>query len=102
MYDLSLKLQSSEHLVEALCLLHYLLSNSPSNFHAKLLCLQIYHLIGCGWGAHKTAESLNMKYVQLDSMGYLHASQLPLIGIPWIGETSNNSMSCRLIFFFFP
>ncbi|KAJ6636490.1 Phagocyte signaling-impaired protein [Pseudolycoriella hygida] len=86
MYDLSLKLQTSEHLIEALCLLHYLLSNSPSNFHAKLLCLQIYHLIGCGWGAHKTSESLEMKYVQLDSMGYLHVSQLPLIGIPSIAK----------------
>lgn len=84
MYDLSLKLQTSEHLIEALCLLHYLLSNSPSNFHAKLLCLQIYHLIGCGWGAQKTAESLDIKYVQLDSMGYLHVSQLPLVGIPSI------------------
>lgn len=84
MYDLSLKLQSSDHLIEALCLLHYLLSNSPSNFHAKLLCLQIYHLLGCGWGAHKTAESLEIKYVQLDSMGYLHVSQLPLVGIPSI------------------
>lgn len=84
MYDLSLKLQTSEHLIEALCLLHYLLSNSPSNFHAKLLCLQIYHLIGCGWGANKTAESLEIKYVQLDSMGYLHVSQLPLVGIPSI------------------
>ncbi|KAG4065801.1 hypothetical protein HA402_012479 [Bradysia odoriphaga] len=84
MYDLSLKLQTSEHLIEALCLLHYLLSNSPSNFHAKLLCLQIYHLLGCGWGAQKTAESLDIKYVQLDSMGYLHVSQLPRVGIPSI------------------
>lgn len=84
MYDLSLKLQTSEHLIEALCLLHYLLSNSPSNFHAKLLCLQIYHLLGCGLGAHKTAESLEIKYIQLDSMGYLHVSQLPLIAIPSI------------------
>lgn len=81
MYDLSVKQQSSEHLVEALCLLHYLLCNSPSNFHAKLLCLQIYHILGCGWSAHKTYETLDIKQVQLDSLGYLHCAQLPICGM---------------------
>lgn len=86
MYDLSVKSNSSDRLVEALCLLHYLLSNSPSNFHAKLLCLQIYHRLGCGWGAHKTYESLNLKFIQLDSMGYLHCAQLPTIGMPSVAK----------------
>lgn len=81
MYDLAVKLESSEQLIEALCLLNYLLSNSPSNFHAKLLCLQIYQILGCGWGAQKTYESLDIKHVQLDSMGYLHCAQLPILGI---------------------
>lgn len=86
MYDVAMKLQSSEPLVEALCLLNYLLSNSPSNFHAKLLCLQIYHRLGCGWGAHETYERLDVKNVQLDSMGYLHCAQLPICGIPSIAK----------------
>lgn len=86
MYDVAIKLQSSEPLVEALCLLNYLLSNSPSNFHAKLLCLQIYHRLGCGWGAHETYTSLDVKNVQLDSMGYLHCVQLPICGIPSIAK----------------
>lgn len=86
MYDLSLQLASSAPLVEALCLLNYVLSNSPSNFHAKLLCLQIYHRLGCGWGAHKTYETLDVKHVQLDSMGYLHCVQLPAAGIPTVAK----------------
>lgn len=81
-----MKTKSSDRLVEALCLLHYLLSNSPSNFHAKLLCLQIYHKLGCGWGAQKAYESLNLKFIQLDSMGYLHCAQLPIIGMPSVAK----------------
>lgn len=81
MYDLALQLKSSNHLVEALCLLNYLLSNSPSNFHAKLLCLQLYHRLGCSWGAQKMYESLNLKFIQLDSMGYLHCARLGTSGM---------------------
>lgn len=86
MYDLARQLSSSAPLVEALCLLNYVLSNSPSNFHAKLLCLQIYHRLGCGWGAHKTYETLDIKHVQLDSMGYLHCAHLPAAGIPSVAK----------------
>lgn len=81
MNDLSIRSNSSERLVEALCLLNYLLCNSPSNFHAKLLCLQIYHFLGCGWGACKAYDSLEVKHIQLDSMGYLHCAHLPSIGM---------------------
>lgn len=81
MYDLAMQLRTSDHLVEALCLLNYLLSNSPNNFHAKLLCLQLYHRIGCCWGAQKMYESLNLKFIQLDSMGYLHCARLATSGM---------------------
>lgn len=81
MYDLAIRSQSSERLVEALCLLNYLLSNSPSNFHAKLLCMQLYHFVGCGYGAQQMLEALDVKHIQLDSMGYLHAAHLPAEGL---------------------
>ncbi|KAG5676038.1 hypothetical protein PVAND_005893 [Polypedilum vanderplanki] len=81
MYDLAIKLNSSERLVETLQFLNYLLRNSPSNFHAKLLCLQIFHILGCPLGAHKIYDALDVKHVQLDSMGYLHCAHLPLSGI---------------------
>ena len=81
MYDLAMKLNSTERLVETLHLLNYLLRNSPSNFHAKLLCLQIYHILGCSLGAHKIYASLDVKHIQLDSLGYLHCAHLPITGI---------------------
>lgn len=81
MYDLAVKLNSSDRLVETLQFLNYLLKNSPSNFHAKLLCLQIFHILGCSLGAHKIYDSLDIKHVQLDSMGYLHCAHLPMTGI---------------------
>lgn len=81
MYDLAAKLNSSSRLVEILHLLNYLLRNSPSNFHAKLLCLQIYQMLGCTLGAHKIYQSLDIKHVQLDSLGYLHCAHLPSTGI---------------------
>jgi N-terminal acetyltransferase B complex non-catalytic subunit len=80
------KTQSSERLVETLHLLNYLLKNSPSNFHAKLLCLQIYHILGCTLGAHKVYEALDIKHIQLDSMGYLHCAQLPSGGIATLAK----------------
>lgn len=86
MYDLAVKIQSSEPLIEALCLLHYLLGNSPSNFHAKLLCLHLYHIIGCGIGAAQMYTRLDIKHVQLDSMGYLHCTHLPRIGCSSIAK----------------
>ena len=86
MYDLAIRSQSSERLVEALCLLNYILSNSPSNFHDKLLCLQLYHYLGCGYGAHQMFQSLDVKHIQLDSMGYLHAAHLPAEGLTSIAH----------------
>lgn len=81
MYDLAVKLNSSDRLVETLHLLNYLLKNSPSNFHAKLLALQIFNILGCAMGAHKIYTALDIKHVQLDSMGYLHCAHLPITGI---------------------
>ncbi|KAL7041448.1 hypothetical protein ACKWTF_000782 [Chironomus riparius] len=77
MYDIAIKSNSSYRLIETLHFLNYLLKNSPSNFHGKLLCLQIFHILGCGMGAHKVYDSLDIKHIQLDSMGYLHCAHLP-------------------------
>ncbi|KAL9698055.1 hypothetical protein quinque_001496 [Culex quinquefasciatus] len=82
MYDRAWHLQRSEPLVEALCLLHHLLSNSINNFHAKLLALQAFHRLGLLDAAHKMYESLDIKHIQLDSLGYLHCAQLCSGGLP--------------------
>ncbi|KAL5273927.1 NAA25 family protein [Megaselia abdita] len=80
MYDLSIKEQQSKPLLEALALLSYVLKNSPSNFHVKLFALKIYQLLGCLTGAQEMYDLLDIKNIQLDSMGYIHCNYLPLSG----------------------
>ncbi|XP_055848195.1 phagocyte signaling-impaired protein [Episyrphus balteatus] len=86
MYDVCVKEQKSDKLFEALCLLQYVLKNSPSNFHVKLLCLKIYHIFGCITGAQQMYESIDIKHIQLDSMGYIHCNLLPLCGRPSVAR----------------
>ncbi|XP_062555855.1 phagocyte signaling-impaired protein [Armigeres subalbatus] len=86
MYDRAWKLQRSEPLVEALCLLNHLLSNSINNFHGKLLNLQLYHRLGLVEAAHRAYESLDIKHIQLDSLGYLHCSHLCNGGFPALAK----------------
>ncbi|XP_060647501.1 LOW QUALITY PROTEIN: phagocyte signaling-impaired protein [Drosophila nasuta] len=80
MYDISFREQKSDQLFEALCLLQYVLRNSTSNFHVKLLSLKIYHMFGCMLGAQEMYDYLDIKQIQLDSMGYVHCNLLPLSG----------------------
>lgn len=80
MYDLSIKEQKSKPLLEALALLSYVLKNSPSNFHVKLFALKIYQQFGCLTGAQDMYDLLDIKNIQLDSMGYIHCNYLPLSG----------------------
>ncbi|XP_058822286.1 phagocyte signaling-impaired protein [Topomyia yanbarensis] len=86
MYDRAWALQRSEPIVEALCLLNHLLSNSVNNFHGKLLSLQLYHRLGLIETAHRVYESLDVKHIQLDSLGYLHCSQLCNGGFPALAK----------------
>lgn len=80
MYDISQEEQKSDHIFEALCLLQYALRNSTSNFHIKLLSLKIYHMLGCHIGAQEMYEYLEIKHIQLDSVGYVHAIPLTQSG----------------------
>ncbi|XP_065369445.1 phagocyte signaling-impaired protein [Calliphora vicina] len=80
MYDISQQEQTSDRIFEALCLLQYVLRNSTSNFHVKLLSLKIYHMLGCHLGAQEMYDYLEIKQIQLDSMGYIHCNPLVLSG----------------------
>lgn len=46
LYDLAQVEQRSDCIIIALMLLEKLLRNSPSNFHAKLLTVRLYHALG--------------------------------------------------------
>ncbi|XP_055382876.1 phagocyte signaling-impaired protein [Condylostylus longicornis] len=83
MFDLTLTEKNSKYLMEAVYLLQYVLKNSPSNFHVKLLLLKSYHYLGCIYGAQQIYDLLDIKHIQLDSMGYLHCALLSQYGHLW-------------------
>ncbi|CAH0696666.1 unnamed protein product [Spodoptera exigua] len=68
--------QSSAPIVEALCLLELVLHHSPANFHAKLLLVKLYHLLGNALAADSIYQRLEVKHIQLVSLGWLHCARL--------------------------
>ncbi|OWR55035.1 putative Phagocyte signaling-impaired protein [Danaus plexippus plexippus] len=72
----AVKQQSATPILEALSLLELVLHNSPSNFHAKLLLITLYHVLGNGPAADSVYRRLEAKHVQLLSLGWIHAARL--------------------------
>ncbi|CAG9821462.1 unnamed protein product [Phaedon cochleariae] len=81
LYDLAQIEQKSDAVVVALALLERLLSNSPSNFHGKLLAVRLYHCLGGGTKALEMYSSLDVKHLQLDSLGYIHCARMMTTGL---------------------
>lgn len=81
LYDFAQTTKTQEPLIEALVLLETMLKNSPSSFNAKLLCVRLYHELGGGIGAQKFYDSLDIKHLQLDSLGWIHCARLPTTGL---------------------
>ncbi|KAK4877771.1 hypothetical protein RN001_010277 [Aquatica leii] len=81
LYDLAQLTQSSKPVITALVLLENLLKNSQCSFNAKLLCVRLFHTIGAGIGAQQMYESLDVKHLQMDSLGYTHCARLPTTGL---------------------
>ncbi|XP_040163840.1 phagocyte signaling-impaired protein [Anopheles arabiensis] len=88
MYERAYRMQRSEPAIEALCLLNHLLGNSVNNFHGKLLALQLYHRLGLTQAAQSAYETLDIKHIQLDSLGYLHCAQLANAGFPALAKAT--------------
>ncbi|KAG5875825.1 hypothetical protein JTB14_017256 [Gonioctena quinquepunctata] len=81
LYDLAQIEKKSDSIIVALMLLENLLKNSPNNFHAKLLAVRLYHSVGGGSCAQEMYNSLDIKHLQLDSLGYIHCARLPTTGL---------------------
>ncbi|XP_028138711.2 phagocyte signaling-impaired protein [Diabrotica virgifera virgifera] len=81
LYDLAHIEKSSNCIQVALRLLECLLNYSPSNFHAKLLAIRLYHELGGSISAHDMYCSLDVKHLQLDSLGFIHCARLPTTGL---------------------
>lgn len=63
-----------------MALLERALLPSPANFHIKILLIRIYLEAGLVGAAEHIFTSLDVKHIQLDSLGYLHASLLAPLG----------------------
>ncbi|KAJ8977006.1 hypothetical protein NQ317_018376 [Molorchus minor] len=96
LYNLAQTEKSSDSVIIALILLENLLKNSPSNFHAKLLVIRLYHTLGCGLSAHDMYNNLDVKHLQLDSLGYI---TLRKVTNDWIVFPVFNSFDLTLKFF---
>ncbi|KAL0818460.1 hypothetical protein ABMA28_008920 [Loxostege sticticalis] len=68
--------QSSAPVIEALGLLELVLHHSPANFHAKLILVKLYHFLGNALAADSIYQRLEIKHIQLVSLGWLHAARL--------------------------
>ncbi|KAK2715089.1 N-alpha-acetyltransferase 25, NatB auxiliary subunit-like [Artemia franciscana] len=71
---------NEEYLLQGISLLHYGLDVSPANHHFKLLLVKYYTLLGGGYGAQQTYETLDIKYIQLDSLSHILVHKLLPLG----------------------
>jgi N-terminal acetyltransferase B complex non-catalytic subunit len=62
---------SASSLFDAAAILEYAISTSKHNFQLRLLLLHIYSALGAARGSLRQVEELDIKQIQLDSMGYL-------------------------------
>lgn len=73
-------------------LLEHGLQSSPVNFHIKILLVRIYLEAGLVVAADHAFTSLDVKHLQLDSLGYLHAPLLaPLGNLPLASTTLDHT-----------
>lgn len=67
-------------LFNLLVILERALTKSPSNFFIKLCLLKLYNLIGASGVSFSFYESLDIKHLQQDSLGYLITESLETAG----------------------
>lgn len=72
----------------AILMLEYGLLSSPVNFHIKILLVRMYLEVGLVVAADHIFTLLDVKHLQLDSLGYLYAPLLaPLGNLPLAATT---------------
>ena len=83
-------------LAKCLLLLETALLESPANYHLKLLAMRVYTVAGHGRAALQRYETLDVKYIQLDSLGHLLCRPLIALGLP---SAASPLLSATLRFF---
>ncbi|XP_046415416.1 N-alpha-acetyltransferase 25, NatB auxiliary subunit [Neodiprion fabricii] len=79
-HQLWVETQEALYLYRAMALLEQSLVSSPSNFHTKILLVRIYLEAGLVGAANHIFALLDVKHIQLDSLGHLHAPLLAPLG----------------------
>ncbi|KAF7996942.1 hypothetical protein HCN44_002588 [Aphidius gifuensis] len=70
----------AKYLYQTMVLLERALYTSPANFHLKIMLVRAYHEAGLIVAANCAYSFLDVKQIQLDSLGYLHAPLLAPMG----------------------
>lgn len=61
---------------QAIVILEKAVSRSAANFHLKLLLIKIYNMLGAVGSSHALLETLDIKHILYDSLGYLFTGPL--------------------------
>lgn len=85
-YDTS----EASYLYRAMAILERGLLSSPANFHIKILLVRIYLEAGLVVAAHHVFTLLDIKHIQLDSLGYLHSPLIAPLGHLIVASTTLN------------
>lgn len=80
MNDVWMETGLSFYLRDAIVVLEHALTKSPSNFQIKLFLIKLYNRLGVSKAAHRIYELLDIKHMQLDSLGYLQCWPLLFTG----------------------
>lgn len=87
-YILKARTFLKQWIYRAISLLEQSLLSSPANFHIKILLVRVYLEVGLVVAADSAFALLDVKHLQLDSLGYLHVSLLaPLGNLPLASTT---------------
>lgn len=57
------------------------MSKSPSNYYVKIFLINLYNSIGAVKASHALIETLDIKHIQYDTLGYLMSSPLLKCGL---------------------
>lgn len=68
------------------------ITNIDGLVYTEGICLKdIFNVLGGALGAQHMYESLDIKHLQLDSLGYIHGARLPTVGMPSLAATQHES-----------
>ncbi|XP_053986052.1 N-alpha-acetyltransferase 25, NatB auxiliary subunit [Hylaeus anthracinus] len=80
LHELWYSTSDASYLYRAMAILERGLVSSPANFHLKILLVRIYLEAGLVGSADHVFTLLDVKHIQLDSLGHLHAPLLAPLG----------------------